>query len=59
MLKQEQDRLQVALDRKEYFLQSKERKWAACEDILEELCPEVGELRSCLSSIRLEVEGRE
>jgi hypothetical protein len=38
VLNVEIDRLKVALDRKENFLQSKERKWSLCEDILEELC---------------------
>ena len=44
-LKIEIERLQVALDRKENFLQNKERKWSACEDILEELLSDNEELR--------------
>jgi hypothetical protein len=58
VLNVEIDRLKVALDRKENFLQSKERKWSLCEDILEELCEDEILLREELKRIRLEVEPR-
>ena len=50
--------LQVMLDRKEYFIQSKERKWSQVEDVLEDMVDRNHDLRDKLREIRLEVTPR-
>ena len=46
------------LDRKEYFIQSKERKWSQVEDVLEDMVDRNHDLRDKLREIRLEVTPR-
>ena len=41
------------LDRKEFFMQNKERKWLEIEKILEEYCEEDDELRDKLLDLRV------
>lgn len=43
------------LDRKEFFMQNKERKWLEIEKILEEYVEEDDELRDKLLELRLNV----
>ena len=43
------------LDRKEFFMQNKERKWAEIEKILEEYVEEDDELRDRLLELRVNV----